>query len=275
MKKFAFALMAVATLAMVACNKKDEPKNNTGGGGDDDDDPTFVSKISVRDNSIADWANVPAQYLVEAKCPEDALFTAMKSVKVYADQQYINVLMEYDPSQFGVDAAGEDDWDWLPVHMYINADNSDATGGYDDEFTDGNAEVLLEGGIYSQKEAIDYDPAYFKWWGNGIDDTRTGWLWTDPTKDEAWLEANKWGAVIATGEGGIGKSQEIGGKGMVEIQIMREMIPVTWHETTFTIGFDIQSHWNSNGVLPQGPENAGAQGKVAKLVITIDPTFYE
>ena len=92
------ALMCLATLAMVACKKdKNEPSGGGEGGGDE---PTFVSKVNVKDNSIAEWATLPAEYVQSATCPEDGASLGLKSMKVYADQVYINILFEFDPEEY-------------------------------------------------------------------------------------------------------------------------------------------------------------------------------
>ena len=119
------ALMCVATLAFVACNENNK-KPGGGGGGDDED---FVSKVSVTDNSIAEWESLPANFVVTATCPNDAALLGLKSVKVYADKLYINLLVDFNRDIVTNLAS-------VPFHVYLNADNSDATGGYGDQFTD-------------------------------------------------------------------------------------------------------------------------------------------
>ena len=127
------ALMCFATLAFVACKgNKDVPS----GGGGDDEDEDFVSLISVEDNSIADWNAVPAAFLAKAERPDDAAYLGLKSVKVYADELYINVLVEYDAEEI-IDHTS------VPFHVYINTDNSDQTGGFGDQWTDPNIDILM------------------------------------------------------------------------------------------------------------------------------------
>lgn len=66
MKKFQFALMCAATLAFVACEKKDDGGVTPPTPTPDPDEPEFVSKISVTDKSAADWDNLPADYVFTA-----------------------------------------------------------------------------------------------------------------------------------------------------------------------------------------------------------------
>ena len=212
------ALMCVATLAFVACNDKDNKKK----GGEDGED--FVSKVSVTDNSIAEWESLPAAYVVSATCPNDAALLGLKSVKVYADKLYLNILVE--PNMDIVT-----DLSWTPFHVYLNTDNNDATGGYGDQFTDPNADILLEGVVFADGEPNSYNPAVFKWWGAVGEN---GWSWTDPSVDHNGDDF--WGAIVGEGQLPVGASQFVNGK--IEIQILRELVPATWNETAFGIGFE-------------------------------------
>ena len=254
--------MCIATIAFVAC----KDPNHGGGGGDDPDPEDFVSKVSVTDHSIAEWAELPADYVAVTATPEDALMDALKSAKVYADKVYINILVEYDPEQI-VDRG------WPSFHVYLDTDNSDATGGYSDEFLDANADVLLETAVFAEGEPNDYNPAVFKWWGavGG-----SGWAWTEHWEEEGYYtdgDGLKWGAIIGEGESQIGHSQIIDDK-YIEIQLLRELIPsdAAWNETQFGIGFDIQQNWSSVGVLPIGePDENNPAGWANKLKVRIDP----
>ncbi|MCQ2347627.1 MAG: hypothetical protein MJZ65_00375 [Paludibacteraceae bacterium] len=257
MKKFAFALMAIATLAMVACDKKDEPKNNGEGGGEQGGDD-FVSMISVRDKSIDDWNALPASYVATATTAANPDLTGLKSVKVFADEVYINVLIQYDPT-----VILSKSWD-NALHMYFDADNSDATGGYGDEFADPNAEWCLETSCWAEGVAQDYNPAVFKWWGEVGE---SGWLWTDP--ENPGTEENGWGAIVPTGSLPIGQSQMIG-TDMIEIQLLRELIPAQWNDKTFGVGFDIQDAWETAGILPNADvDELGNRVTANKLKVNI------
>lgn len=256
-KNFKYALMAIAALAMVSCNGNDPDKPNRGG--EDDDEPSFVSPITL-DGQTSDWDALDASKVAVATCPEGALFTGLKSLKVYADEMYINLLVEFDEAQIV-------DKDWTPFHIYLDADNSNATGGYGDQYADANAEWCLEGPVFSENAPADFNPAVFKWWGEAGTD---GWLWTDPSIEPD--DSNYWGAIIGTGMGNVGHSASAGN--IIEIQILREGMPsgATFAET-FGIGVDIQQNWTSCGILPQLPATEdGAQGKAAKLKVTIDRT---
>lgn len=277
MKAFKFALIALASLAMVACNNK--PSNNNSTNIDDEDDDAFESLISVRDGDLSDWDVAPKEYIFEAQCPENALFPALKWVKFYADRLYINYCYEFDPSLFT-----PTDRTWLPVHFYINADGKATTGGCSYEFLNGAAaEILLEGAIYAVDAPIDYNPAVFQWWGangEGIKDqfNTESWSWFDPAKGPQ-ADQEGFGAVVPTGSLPIGQSQIINGN-IVEGRLLRALIPVKditgvdW-ANKIGIGMDIQKNYTSNGVLPQGPKTVDEKiGKEKLIEVTIDPNFY-
>ena len=213
--------------------------------------------ISVTDNSLADWEALPKEFVFSAECSEEAAKLGIIGVAVYADPIYLNILVEFNPDEVV-------DLDWVPFHVYINTDNSDATGGYGDEFTDPNTDILLEGGIYSAGEPIAYNPAVFKWWGEvGAD----GWSWTDPSVEHD--ASDFWGAIVGEGQLPIGNSELV--DGMFEIQLVRELIPATWNDTEFGIGFDVQQNWSSVGILPNAPvTDENPAGKAHKIQVKIN-----
>ena len=265
MKKFQFVALALAALAIIACKPKNEPASDkTSGGGEGGDDLVFASLINVHDGTTSDWDKVPAEYLKEAVCnPECSRFQALKSVKVYADYMYINVLAEYDPTYW---AGGSDAWS--NFHMYLDADGSIKTGGYGDEFADADSEWMLEDAFLAAGAAHTYDPSLWKWWGAV---NANGWLWTDPSTTHDATDG--YGAIIPTGQGGIGSSQSLEGR-KIEIQIMREAMTDGVWANTFGIGFDTQFAYTSNGVLPNAGDVASNPVNAPKLRVTIDQTFY-
>ena len=214
------------------------------------------AEISVTDNSLADWNNLPAAYIAEAVCPNDAEYTGLKNVKVYATESYINILVEPDMEIVT-------DLEWVLFDIFFDTDNSDLTGGYGDIFEDANTDILLEGGLYSDGTAVSYAPGVFQWWGEigGY-----GWEWTDPeivhTGDDCW------GALVCVGALTGCSSQYVDGK--FEIQILRSAIPVTWNDTTFGIGMGIMQNWDFVGILPiSSPTDDNFMGAANKLKVRI------
>ncbi len=216
----------------------------------------FSGEISVNDNSLADWEALPQEFVASATCPADASMLGLKSVKVFADAKYIYILVEPNMDEI-------DDTEWVPFHVFIDTDNSDATGGYGDEFTDANTDIMLETALIAAGAPNNYNPSVWKWWGEV---GGTGWLWSDPAI--IGDESNFWGAMIGEGQQPVGASEGVGGK--YEIQILRELIPeCTWADE-FGIGFDIQQNWTSVGILPcVSPTDENPNGMAAKLKVKI------
>lgn len=248
--KLALMCAAAITFAFTSCKKKDEPKpqDQEQKDTDKDQDPGEEegSVISVTDGTAAEWANLAA---ATATCPEDGLYLGLKSVKVYADELYINVLVEYDPEELP-------DRAWVPFHMYINVDNSDQTGGYGDQFLDANSDILLEGAVFAEDATCAYAPEVFAWIGEV---GGTGWSWSDP--------------LTAAGE--FCATQHVAGN-LIEIQMLREIIPLpaglAWADE-FGIGFDIQQNWESVGILPLNSpdaEGSDASGHAKKIQVKIN-----
>lgn len=251
MKTFKFALMCAAALAMIACEPKNPVDDNNGG--DDGEDTEYVNPISVADASLADWDGL--ENVATSVLPEGASMEGLKSVKVYADEMYINVAIEYNPEVIT-------DLSWVPLHMYINADNSAETGGFGDQWTDADAEIMLETACFGEGAPINYNPAVFKWYGEV---GGSGWLWTDPEVEGT--SENGWGALVPEGSLPIASSQLVGN--IFEIQIMWEMIPAPngWSEEGFTIGFDIQQEWSSVGILPIAADDENGVVYTKKLAV--------
>lgn len=262
MKKFQIALMCAALVAFVACKPTPDPEGLCEVCGENpcvcEDGPAeYVNPIDVTDGSAADWAALPAEYVASAVHADGCSMDGLKSVKVYCDEMYLNILVE-------VNLEVVTNHEWTPFHVYLNADNSAETGGYGDEFADADAEWMLETAIY-QTGAVAYNPAVFKWWGEA---GGSGWLWTDP--ENPGTAENGWGAIVPEGSLPIGNAQAVNGIGTVEIQLLKELIPAQWADE-FTIGFDIQQEWTSVGILPNAADDAATAASVLakKLVVKV------
>ena len=201
--------------------------------------PAEVPEIDVTDGSLDDWKALPEEFVVSYECPAEAALLGLKGVAVYATEMYINILVE--PNMDDIT-----DLSWVPFHVYLDADNSDATGGYGDEFSDANCDILCETGLWADGEPYSYNPGVYKWWGPVGED---GWdYWTDPSTTHDATDF--WGAIIGEGQLPVGASEYVDGK--FEIQLLRELLGTVapMSDTEFGIGFDIQQNWNSVGILP-------------------------
>ena len=126
------------------------------------------SVISVEDNSLADWNNLPSKDVYESTCPDDAQYLGLKQVKVYTDtiSGYINIIVE--PNTVAVS-----DLELIPFHILLNTDNTDETGGnvfFDKPY----ANIMLEGFLYSEGAPCAFQPTVFEWCGEVGD---FGWNW--------------------------------------------------------------------------------------------------
>ena len=218
-------------------------------------DTGYVSLIDITDNTDADWKTLPAGYVASATHSNGCSLNGLKSVKVYSDQKYLNILVE-------VNLEVVTDRAWTPFHVYLNADGSDATGGFGDIFTDANTDIMLETAIYAEGHA-QYNPAVFKWWGEV---GGSGWIWTNPNIES--VADNCWGAIVCEGSyPAVGYAQSVNAdRSRIEIQILKERIPTQW-ANEFTIGFGIQQRWTDVGVLPNAPDENGYRVFANKLKV--------
>ena len=260
MKKFQIAFLCAALVACVACKQTTtEVEDLCEVCGENpcvcEDEKEYVNPISLTDGSLTDWDKLDAKFVATTTHTEGASMDGLKSVKVYADEMYINLLVEVNDDVV-VDRA------WTPFHVYINADNDATTGGFGDQWLTADVDVMLETAIFADG-AAQYNPAVFKWWGgNG----ESGWLWTDP--NGVADETNGWGAEVPEGSMPIGNAQMVNGK--IEIQLMWELIPAKWGDK-FTVGFDIQQSWTSVGILPNAADaEDGSEVLAEKLEVTFN-----
>ena len=200
---------------------------------------------------------MPNEYLSKTVCPEYAAYIGLKSLKVYADANYIFILVEPDMTEIT-------DLSLVPFHIFINVDNSDETGGSGWCFSDHNEDIMLEGYLFEDGVACSYMPYIFKWWGTA---GGSGWEWADPSMEH---NANDcYGAIVCQGDQSGVRSQFVDGK--FEIQIARDLIPTVWDEREFGIGVEIEQDWNSVGILPVlSPKDSNPQGVTHKLQVRID-----
>ena len=249
MKKIFVLLAIAATLSAVSCNK-----NNAGGKKPKDkEEKEYVAPIKV-DGDFSDWAKLDATKVATATCDPDATKTALKLVKVYADEVFVFIYFEWDkeevPHYAPTNPADENTGAYAPFHIYMNGDGSTATGGFAGQWSDAATDVLFEGKLYPDGVTLaSYEPSLFSWAGevNGSE-----WAWT------SLGDIN--GICAGAGE-----------EGKYEISIVRELYPIGKLADTFSLGIDIQdAAWDSVGILPNGhvdEEVAGSTGLVPSLTV--------
>jgi len=233
MKKIlSFLAMTAAILAVsVSCNKPndDDDIDDNGGG-------KYEAPIKI-DGDFSDWAKITG--FAEAKTAADATKTALKLVRVYADEYFVFVYFEWDKDQI----THEPDVEHVPFHCYINTDGLASTGGFGDEFSDACADLMFEGFIYPDGAKVgSYEPGVYKWVGetNG-----TGW-------DACWEDLGEFNGLTAGA----------GIEGKYEFQIARELLPLPLADK-FSIGFDLQQSWDSVGLLPNATATEDNPGGLA------------
>ncbi|MEA4839907.1 MAG: PKD domain-containing protein [Bacteroidales bacterium] len=178
-----------------------------------------IAKSLIKiDGSFTDWTEVSSDILSTATLPDGASLTALKTLKVCADDNFIYVYMKIDTT------------DVNPVDLFFDTDNTATTGANSWLFADAGADILMEGMLHSN---LDVD--VFK-----HDDTAGADAWT-------------WNTAIAAGSGIINMSEckTVSGK-IVEFEasIVREMIPTTLADNIKMGVFISYNSWAEAGALP-------------------------
>lgn len=251
-KKF-IAIAAIAAM-LFACGEKEEETKPNGGGNntetpEPEPEPDFVSAITI-DGDYSDWAAVAT---VDAALPTEGTprYTQLKSMKAYADEFFIFLYLEFDPSN-----------NIRNIDLFIDDDNDPATGHVNGSggWVEGIG-LMLQGSFYEfnadyteQLGGKSWNPTVYMFGG---EDGANTWEWVD------------------LGVGGVASSSEAAmiddTTAAVEIQIIREMIPMPLAET---IGLGIvleTAEWSSVGALPQIAAEAALEGETNHLLQLVLP----
>ena len=232
------ALMCVAMLASISCEKKN---GGQGGGGEEPDG--YVNPINVKDKSIADWDALNPEKVAKATLTDDPLLLAIKELRVYSDGIYLNYLLIVDPAEYQSHSGHPDG-----MHIFLDVDNNDETGGYYDLFSDASVDLMLEGPLYDESGTpIHFRPNIEKWSG------RTGGTPESRITDETGGEFDWDKSWTRTADEIDGKSQifEKNGDLIIEGNLLLENISDKFTDEGFGIGFDLQQGWSPVGLLPQ------------------------
>ncbi len=245
MKRIFLSVCAVAAVMffMESCQKEVPVVDNTPSvispddGTDDEPEPDPADLLPIKiDAEFADWEALDASKVAETVCAEGASKTALKKMRVYADDDYIWMYFEIDETQLKTDVGAV-------LNVFFNSDNDAATGGNPlGEHLGNDVDYMLQGYCYQPGKYASWGPTFWQYAGT-------------PGKVE-W----KWDNIAASGIGtGAGKD------GKYELQIMRVIMVDVKFADTFTVGVDLQQNWASIGVLPNA-----AGGAAEKLAVTID-----
>lgn len=253
-RTFAFATMTVAViLSFSACQKENgDIKDNTGENTEGicqecGNDPCVCaddySAPIVVDGQFSDWESIDISKMAVAECAENANWTALSTLKVYADSYFMYVYFEFIEDEI-LDTSS------VPFHFYFDADNSAETGGFGDQWTEPTSEWSLEGYVISGGSFCSYDPSLYPW---TFEVGENGWGW-----EESILSGG-----IASGAGS-GNRYELA----IDMQLLSDMEVI--FADTFGVGVDIQQEWESVGVLPnENPTDDNLSGLAPLLKVTI------
>ena len=243
MKKIMTLLAMTAAILAVSCNKdpkKDDKKP--------EEEEEYVAPIVV-DGDTADWAKLDASKVQSCslKAADTWAYPEIKSAKVYADELYVYVYVEFNKAV--LEPTGDSHF-----ALYINGDNNTATGGYSGQWDQGETpciDVLVMGTYFTADDGYiqNLDCEVYNWTGENNAD---GWSWGDVE-------------ITGFAEGACNS------KGM-EFALARDFYPAgTWADE-FTIGFQLQTNgWDATGALPNGePSDDNPSGKAPLLKVVVN-----
>jgi hypothetical protein len=197
------------------------------------------AQISVTDGSIADWDNLPAEYVSKAVYQNTQYFQdGLKSMKVYATGEQLNLLLEINPMYASVE-------EWANLYIYFNADNSNETGGYGELWRDANCDISLVGSIgygFYETSVQRYCCDAGDYWG-------------------CWCEESNYEHP----------SVQAIENHLIEIQIEYADLPANWNTEQFSIGV-MMEQWGNRYHLPNAMDDEwGNQQTTDKLAVLVDP----
>ena len=254
------ALMCVATLAFVACknDNPDDPEDPNGGGGKEP--AGYVSPINVKDKSVADWDELDQTKVSVADMTAEPYYPGLKQLKVYSDGVYINYMLVIDPAIYSSHAGHPDG-----MHIYLDIDLSDETGGFFDSFADAAVDLMMEGPLFDESGVpVPYAPNLEQWVGP----EGSAYLPSERDTNAKGSWEDSW-SLINTIKG---ESQFIG-EDIVEGRILVDYISTKFSPEGFGIGVDIQQGWETVGLLPQldaAGENGEFIGRTNMLYVAFD-----
>lgn len=254
-KKF-MAIAAVAAM-LIACGPDEDPvgpnPNDKPGTENPEPEPEPEPEPDcaiVLDGEFDDWDAVECVTATLPEAGEGATIAqpALKEFRLYADEMYICVYLEFDP-------RGE--WDEVLgqysgvryLDLFFDNDNDPATGRLYNWST--CAGIMMQGAFYGTTEA--YNPEISLYTG------------VDGQPDWAWEDLGIYGAINAIQPVVVSE-----GVAKVEIQMMRELLSFDMADT-IGVGANIETEdWKSIGHLPQNTmEVAATDGTPAMLYIAL------
>ncbi len=238
MKKL-FVFLALAAVVFTACNKPASSGKDKGGktGG-------YEAPITI-DGDFSDWAALDASKVVVTECSAESAYQDLKKMKLYYDEYYLFVYLEYDFSAYN-NKVGTEDGVWFLTHMFcFNDDNNTATGGYPGQWEQGDT-PCVDG--FVEFTTVDGNPDDGTV-GSLVNEPEFGYYaWTGEPNASTW----SWGAV----EADMAKfAKGYATDKAIEISFLRALYPRGKMEDTITLGVNCQINgWDATGALPNKGE---------------------
>ena len=252
MKKI-FAIAAMAAMLIACGEEKPENKPNNENP-TPDPEPEFVAAITV-DGQFADWDAVEVDEIA-LKDGNTYGKTALKKVKFYTDEMYINVYVEFDPAEA------------MALCVYFDVDADETTGRAE---PCKGIELYLDGMIADWTLNAD-ETAFIEPRISALAPDMTAFKYTGEDGAAAWA----WEELLAAGNGfAVGSTPvAVGANEAFEMAIVKELSPMPFGEQV-GIAISLSNFgWNECGTLPQYSEEDLAadetiEGRAACHVIAL------
>ena len=176
-------MLAAAAAILAACTP-----NNPDAPDDPNNDPQEEAAVIKIDGSFDDWAALDAAKVAVAKNNPNSPWTYARSMRVYADADYIYYLIEFDKEELAElmeKVKGENNE--LPMRINLNIDG---------EFTTGYTNYSLDGYDYIIEGSLAENG---KW--TSFDGTLHEWGWREAKNDYGWNEVLAYGSGLTMGAG--------------------------------------------------------------------------
>ena len=231
-------------MCLWSCDPEDKPNNNGGNnnGGENNggnEEPEYVVPITI-DGDFADWAKLDASKVASAKCDPAAKYTAVKEIRVYADELFVFYYIEFDNDQLtdllaGTNDPADPEHNQLPIRLDINTDG-EFESGYNKYFKE-MYDFIIEGAIATSGQWSSFDGDLLQ---------RINGSWCDP-------------ALLPAGSGMLAGA---GSGNKYEISLIRESfnagcatssVPMPMGEEFQTGITFYTAPWGELGGMPNGP----------------------